>query len=616
MEKNNINIFNKNFVCENENSINDIYLKKNDIFLFNNEVIFKKEKYLHPLFLNYNYCLFCYNKRKTKYFMKNIINHHNNEISLFDYLRQKNIKLKKVGDKTGKISRRFIYSFDKDKNNKCNINFDSNKSSDTELYIDFDKNNEKINTEKKSIEKYSSISNKYDNKKSVNSSSLSSPQNLEFDSNLKINEEKEENNKDDYNEKIQKLKSHIINEDKLKSKISNVKVELNKSSDFLLSNQNTNTKSNNNYFSLFANLALRPNKKNKGSAIKKSKRRISLTSPKKVQKIKNDRCSICLGEINEKYTLVCGDFFCRECIYERIKTILNCISDFDKIKCPLCNEPIEDNSLKRLLNEKEFEFYEKIKMRIEGLKNKNLIPCPFPDCEGFSDKSIQYYNSIYVCQNNHYFCRKCMEPEDPKFLFPKKKHICKNKYPETMKYFRIKKKQNLIKKCPNCDCWVQKEQNSCNNVICSNIWCNLEFCWICKSPYDEYHYKNPLSMCFGLSSINSINYFTKHKRMRLIRCIVIFLIFIFVIFPFCVMLFSFVIILVYVFGFLIEQSGLRNVKLKSEFTHKIFYRIILLFYLMISIALIPLGHLGFMLIIIITPFICLFNKLKNSDDFD
>ena len=73
MEKNNINIFNKNFVCENENSINDIYLKKNDIFLFNNEVIFKKEKYLHPLFLNYNYCLFCYNKRKTKYFMKNII---------------------------------------------------------------------------------------------------------------------------------------------------------------------------------------------------------------------------------------------------------------------------------------------------------------------------------------------------------------------------------------------------------------------------------------------------------------------------------------------------------------------------------------------------------------
>ena len=69
------------------------------------------------------------------------------------------------------------------------------------------------------------------------------------------------------------MKSHIINEDKLKSKISNVKVELNKSSDFLLANQNTNTKSNNNYFSLFANLALRPNKKNKGLAIKKSKRR-------------------------------------------------------------------------------------------------------------------------------------------------------------------------------------------------------------------------------------------------------------------------------------------------------------------------------------------------------
>ena len=35
MEKNNINIFKKNFFCDNEKNINDVYLTKSDIFLFN-----------------------------------------------------------------------------------------------------------------------------------------------------------------------------------------------------------------------------------------------------------------------------------------------------------------------------------------------------------------------------------------------------------------------------------------------------------------------------------------------------------------------------------------------------------------------------------------------------
>ena len=64
MEKIDINILKKNFCCDNESSIIDIFSKKNDIKLFNNQVIFKTEKYLHPLFLNYNYCFFCYNKKK------------------------------------------------------------------------------------------------------------------------------------------------------------------------------------------------------------------------------------------------------------------------------------------------------------------------------------------------------------------------------------------------------------------------------------------------------------------------------------------------------------------------------------------------------------------------
>ena len=637
MEKIHINNFKKNFCCDNENSIKDIYSKKSDIILFNNQVIFKTEKYLHPLFLNYNYCFFCNVKRKTKYFMKNLIESHINDISLFDYIKNKNISLKKAKNKNEKLLRRFIHSIDKDKennNNKYNI------GSDTELFIDY---NIKCNMQANNVDKHNNSiieKDKKDNyKKCSRSESLSSitleenskSKGTNLDMNIKINDDiKKENNNDEVKKEsnyalLPKLKSHVINENALKfhfAKDNNLKKQndpiikniLNKSSDFMLAKENEKLKSQNNYFSALKDFAIdKVRRIKKPSSIRKHKKRQSEIFR---NNIKNDYCPICLGEIFEKYTLICGDYFCRECLYERIKSILKCIADFDKIRCPLCNEPIEENTLKRLLNEDEFNFYEKIKMRVEGLKNKNLIPCPYPDCEGFANKSTEHKNSIFICQNNHYFCKKCREVVDQKYLSPKNKHLCVNKYPKTMKYFRLKKKRNIIKKCPNCDCWVQKEQNSCNNVICSNIWCNLEFCWICKSPYDEYHYKNPFSMCFGLASINPENYFTKNKRMRLIRCLIIILVFVFIVVPFCLIFFSLLIILIYVFGFLIEKSGLRNVKLKSRFAHKIFYQIFILFYFLISIGLIPLGHFSFVLIISITPFIYLINRIKNNDDFD
>ena len=637
MEKNNINIFKKNFFCDNEKIINDVYLTKSDILLFNNLIIFKKEKYCHPLFLNYNYCLFCHKKKKTKYFKKNLIESHINDISLFDYMKNKNIKLKKASNKKEKLIRRFVHSLDKenkingiDNNDNNKINLEANINSDTELYVDFKinhKNNKRNANESKDNSNKDNNVNKEINKFKVDDcSSITYEENtnskdLNLEMNLKID-------KENINEKklvtLQKFKSHHINEDKFdlnlkqesnkKALIQNIKNMLNKSSDFLISNGKEKEKAK--HFSIIKSLGFpRFGKYKLSFNIKKTQRKAQdfITN-----KINIDHCAICLGEIHEKYTLICGDFFCRECIYERIKNILNNISEFDKIRCPLCNEPIEEQSLKRLLNDKEFEFYEKIKMKIEGLKNKNLIPCPYPDCEGFADKNIEYKNKIYVCQNNHYFCQKCMEALDPKLLFPNKKHTCKNSNEKamTLKYFRIQKKKNLIKKCPNCDCWVQKEQNSCNNVICSNIWCNFEFCWICREPYDDYHYRNPFSMCFGLASINTVNYFTKNKRMRLLRCILIIVILIFILIPFCLFFFSFIEVFLYVFLFILEKSEFRNVRLKSKIAHKIFYRLMILFYLFLSFGLIPLGYISLVLMIIIIPAIFLFKKLKNNDDFD
>ena len=69
MAENNINLFNKNFHCNNINSIIEIYERKNDIYLFNNSVIFRTEKYMHPLFLNY-IAFFVIIKEKQNIFYK------------------------------------------------------------------------------------------------------------------------------------------------------------------------------------------------------------------------------------------------------------------------------------------------------------------------------------------------------------------------------------------------------------------------------------------------------------------------------------------------------------------------------------------------------------------
>ena len=623
MDKKNINLFNLNFFCKNEKSIIDIYTKNIDIILFNifsskhfsynNQVVFKREKYNHPLFLNYNYCLFCHDKIRTKYYKKNLINTHKKDISLFDFMENHNIKLKKQKDKKKRITRRFIKSFDKSENN-----LDSNFNSDTEIFIEcynkkninisYSKNNDTLKSFK--TNDFSSISNENNSK--------SNDINIDEDLNMNINIDEEK-----LKRKFKKLNSYGINKDKLYSKFrkgrkSIIKKDflkgLNKSSDNLIIEENDKSNSNVNYFSIIKNYA-----SNKFlNKLKKSTRQRKISENKKDinNQIKNDFCSICLGEIKNKCILTCGDYFCKDCMIERIKNILKNVAEFDKMKCPLCNEPIEEKTLKRLLTEKEFDFYEKIKMRIEGLKNKNLIPCPYPDCEGFADKNNIQKKSIFVCQNNHYFCGKCIEVVEFNDIHPKFRHLCRNKYPETMKYLKSKKNRKIIKKCPNCNCWVQKEQYNCNNVKCTNIWCNYEFCWICKSQYDESHYKNPFSMCFGLSAIDPENYFTKHKRMRLIRCMIIVLILVFVILPFFVILFSYVIILVLVFGFFIDATGFRNVKFKTRFARKMFYNIFLLYCFMISIILIPLGHLSFILLIFLMPIYFLIKKLRRQDDFD
>ena len=157
------NIFYSNFSGNNEKQIKSIYeieKKKEENDIISKTII--TEKYKHPLFLNYNYCLFCLERRKTKYNKNNLKKTHMdmnlNEIKLF--MQEKNISLKAPQNTNEKLAkRRFI----KSEEHKNKISNNRNENSDTELYIQ--KKNKKEKRKKRTPKKSEKEKKKKKNKK-------------------------------------------------------------------------------------------------------------------------------------------------------------------------------------------------------------------------------------------------------------------------------------------------------------------------------------------------------------------------------------------------------------------------------------------------------------------
>ena len=119
-----INTFNTNFNWIDIAKILKLYEKDK-----------KEHKYLHPLFTNYNYCLFCGTKAKTKYYTKNLEDSHIQlkDKTIGEYLLNNKITLKQIKNKKVKLTkRRFIHSYENISNNLKTI---IKEESDTELYV-------------------------------------------------------------------------------------------------------------------------------------------------------------------------------------------------------------------------------------------------------------------------------------------------------------------------------------------------------------------------------------------------------------------------------------------------------------------------------------------------
>ena len=610
----NLDIFNANFECDDKDQITELYQMSKTIE--KNDIIAKKIV-------------------KKKYNHQNLYDMHEKiDIKkIGSFLEKNNIRLQLPKNKIEKITRRrFIHSCETIPKNIIEKKPDN--GSDTELFIEKEKENY-FNGSNNLISFYNKFFNTPESNKLNKNSNSKFPKNISKKSskflslNMEINEGDLKSDKDIIKiSKNKKRNSNMLNNIKTFNRIHSLSKRKIPQHTRTLSNEKDETdnifsfqrgnepKTEQKPTSIFGFINNYFRKATQEIEIKETNNEMNDSETRSFNYIdKNEKCSLCLDEIKDKFTLFCGDFFCRECIINLLKESIDNISLFDKMECPRCHEPINESTIKFLLNPEYIEKYNKIQTKINGLKDKKNIPCPHPDCEGFALKEEQI-NGTLECQNGHVFCLKCLEEIDHKFrLEPKNVHVCVQKYPETSKYLRSNKN---IRKCPQCKSWVERDPGGCNYFRCTNIWCKYEFCWICGSKYDPSHYRNPLSMCFRLDRSNYQGNLAKSMRIRRIRCILIVLLFVLILFPIICIFFSFFSIGAFIMYFQLDGKELRNVRLHSKVFHKIFYTLYKLFYLCISIGLIPFGYICLVILILLVPILIIINKIKKKrigDDF-
>jgi len=98
-------------------------------------------------------------------------------------------------------------------------------------------------------------------------------------------------------------------------------------------------------------------------------------------------------------------------------------------------------------------------------------------------------SKIVKCKNGHKFCFFCL-----------KNHEENEKCDEEMdKDFKIWMKNRIVKRCPKCRLWTEKNEG-CNHMTCSQ--CKTQWCWLCGNLYDNLHFRK--GKCRGLQFQTSV----------------------------------------------------------------------------------------------------------------
>ena len=221
-----------------------------------------------------------------------------------------------------------------------------------------------------------------------------------------------------------------------------------------------------------------------------------------INKKKNYVCNVCFEDIDEEEKnyndLKCGHLYCTQCWINYLKTLIT-EAKVEKIKCMehKCKDIVpEEFILKHIEKDgKTVEKYQKFKKRAEIINNPNKKQCPKPDCDSFLQKPLTKLKYV-KCENGHEYCFECLRP-------PHGKSSCED---ILEKDFKMWSKGKVIKKCPKCKIYTEKNEG-CNHMTCTS--CKYQWCWLCEGEYKYGHYTQGL--CNG-HQFTKINYLSEIKE--------------------------------------------------------------------------------------------------------
>ena len=225
---------------------------------------------------------------------------------------------------------------------------------------------------------------------------------------------------------------------------------------------------------------------------------------KKYKVILNHGCSVCFEEIQEEEkksnSLPCGHYCCKNCWTTYFKTLIT-DAKVEKIKCVEheCKQIIPEDFILKYIkdNKKLMEKYQKFKIRAEIIKDPNKKQCPKPDCPSYLEKSP---TTKYVkCKKGHEYCFECLRA-------PHGKSSCE----ELMEKDFLKwKKKRLLKRCPRCQIFTEKNEG-CNHMTCSS--CKYQWCWLCLGKYTYGHYDRGQCQGYQFTKADSLAEAKKGRR--------------------------------------------------------------------------------------------------------
>ena len=202
-----------------------------------------------------------------------------------------------------------------------------------------------------------------------------------------------------------------------------------------------------------------------------------------------DICEICqesfdLNDHKKTSNIPCSHFYCYTCWYLYIKEQIES-SKVKKMKCLNyeCDNNLSEKFIFQILekNPKLIEKYKKYKLRLEILNDPNKKFCPHPGCEEYVERPKKNIKEV-KCKKGHQFCYECLRKVHPG-----------NCDLQLEKDFKIWKKGKIIKQCPKCKIWTEKNEG-CNHMTC--VECQYQWCWLCNGEYNANHYYN--GKCKGL----------------------------------------------------------------------------------------------------------------------